>query len=157
MEKRRVFAVILIACLLIASGALAAEGKAKMYEPGKTTSMMMDKIKASDLMGVNVLSPQGEKCGSISDVVIDRAAGQVAFTIMEADATFLGRPDRLFAIPIKALSPSAAGDAMIVNIDKEKLKTAPNFAKDKWPDLADQKWGSDVYRFYGIRPYWEEK
>src|SRR4029453_5601348 len=30
------------------------------------------------------------------------------------------------------------------------------FDKDNWPDMANQGWGSQIYRHYGVQPYWQE-
>jgi hypothetical protein len=43
---------------------------------------------------------------------------------------------------------------LVLNVDKERLKDAPGFDKDKWPDFADSAFGRDVYKYYGHRPYW---
>jgi hypothetical protein len=43
----------------------------------------------------------------------------------------------------------------VLDIDKNRLKNAPGFDKEDWPDLANQTWGAEVYEYYGFRPYWQ--
>jgi len=40
---------------------------------------------------------------------------------------------------------------------KEKLKNAPGFDKDHWPNMADRSWAEQVYAYYGVKPYWEQE
>jgi hypothetical protein len=37
----------------------------------------------------------------------------------------------------------------VLNVDKERLKTAPGFDKDAWPDMSDMTWASGIHSFYG--------
>ena len=43
----------------------------------------------------------------------------------------------------------------ILNSDKEVLKRAPSFDKDRCPNLADRDWGAGVCTYYGAKPYWD--
>ena len=38
---------------------------------------------------------------------------------------------------------------------KERLKEAPGFDKNNWPDFSDQAWGARIFEFYRVTPYWE--
>jgi hypothetical protein len=38
---------------------------------------------------------------------------------------------------------------LILNVDKERLKNAPGFDKDSWPDMANTEWGENIHKFYG--------
>ena len=35
------------------------------------------------------------------------------------------------------------------------LEHAPGFNKGDWPDMADVRWGTQIFSHYGYRPYWE--
>jgi hypothetical protein len=43
---------------------------------------------------------------------------------------------------------------LLLDVDKERLKEAPGFDKDTWPDFADPTLGQNIYGFYGRKPYW---
>jgi hypothetical protein len=70
---------------------------------------------------------------------------------------WLGLGENLAAVPWQALKLNAAEREFTLNMDKEKLQAAPSFAKDKWPQMLDRKWLSEVYAFYGVKPNWETK
>ncbi|MFD2274542.1 hypothetical protein ACFS07_35135 [Undibacterium arcticum] len=36
-------------------------------------------------------------------------------------------------------------ERFILNIDKDRLKDAPDFDKDHWPDMADQNWAREIH------------
>jgi hypothetical protein len=37
----------------------------------------------------------------------------------------------------------------VLDVDKDKLKNAPGFDKDDWPDMSDTTWQNSVRSFYG--------
>jgi hypothetical protein len=37
---------------------------------------------------------------------------------------------------------------MVLNVDKERLKDAPGFDKDNWPNFADQSFRSSISDYY---------
>lgn len=113
--------------------------------------------QASKLIGMDVKNLQGEDLGNISDIIVNSFTGQIVYAIMEGDTGFLGVGDRNFAIPWKSLQPSVSGNELILNIDKERLARAPYFSRNNWPNFADRQWEIDVYKFYGVSPYWEER
>ena len=115
--------------------------------------------RASKLIGTDVENPQGETLGDIKDVVIDPQTGRMAYAVL-AFGGFLGMGEKYFAVPWEALTPKtpttkgAQYDRFVLNVDKEKLKNAPSFNKDNWPDMADRRWAEQVYSFYGVQPHW---
>jgi hypothetical protein len=64
--------------------------------------------------------------------------------------------NKLFAIPWEALKVDAVNKQFILNVDKKLLENATGFDKDNWPNMADPKFGADIYRHYGYKPYWED-
>ena len=120
---------------------------------------MSDKVapdlsRASKLIGTDVVDTQGKKIGDVKDVVLDKSRGQVAYAVVSFGGT-LGVGSKYFAIPWKSLQPNPDNDKLVLNVDREKLKNAPGFDKDHWPDMASAQWNADTYRYYNQRPYWE--
>jgi sporulation protein YlmC with PRC-barrel domain len=116
-----------------------------------------DIYRASKLIGADVENPQGEKLGDIHDIVLDPATGRIRYAVLSFGG-FLGLGEKYFAIPWTALTSKAGekGD-FILNIDKEKLKNAPGFDKNNWPNMADRSWAEQVYAYYGVTPHWEQE
>lgn len=110
---------------------------------------------ASRIIGEAVINKQNEDLGKIHDLVIDAKEGRVAYAVLSFGG-FMGMGNKLFAMPWKAFEFSTTEDKLILNVDKDKLKTAPGFDKDaKWPDFADRSWGTGIYSYYGFDPYWK--
>jgi hypothetical protein len=36
----------------------------------------------------------------------------------------------------------------ILDVEKERLESAPGFDKDNWPDMADESWNSQINAYY---------
>jgi sporulation protein YlmC with PRC-barrel domain len=108
--------------------------------------------KASNLIGKKVTNLEGENLGDIKDLVINwRDGGIVAYAVLSFGG-FMGVGDKLFAVPWDALILSPNKEHFILNIEKEKLKQAPGFDKDNWPDMTSPDWEQVVYRFYEVPP-----
>ena len=113
------------------------------------------RIMAADtLEGDNVVNAQGEDLGEIKDIMIDVPSGRVAYAVLSFGGV-LGMGDKLFAIPWHALQLDPENHRFILNVDQERLKSAPGFDKDHWPSMADQSWALQVHTYYSTRPYWE--
>ena len=113
------------------------------------------KVLAADtLTGDKVVNHQKEDLGKIEHLMIDLANGRIAYAVLSFGG-FLGMGDKLFAIPWSALTVDTVEKQFILNVDKEVLKRAPGFDKDHWPDMADRAWGTNVFTYYGAKPYWD--
>lgn len=121
---------------------------------GMSDKVPADLSRASKLIGTDVVDTQGKKIGDVKDVVLDKTRGQVAYAVVSFGGT-LGLGSKYFAIPWKSLQPNPDNDKLVLNVDREKLKNAPGFDKDHWPDMASAQWNSDTYRYYNQKPYWE--
>jgi sporulation protein YlmC with PRC-barrel domain len=112
-------------------------------------------MSASSLSGDKVVNAAGEDLGTVKELMIDVPTTRVAYAVLSFGG-FLGMGNKLFAVPFEALTLDEDKKHFVLNVDKETLKTAQGFDKDDWPDMADPAWGGDIYRHYGIRPYWDE-
>jgi len=86
--------------------------------------------------------------------VIDAESGAIAYAVVSFGG-FMGMGNKLFAIPWKGLSFSPTEMKLVLNVDKEKLKNAPGFDKESWPDFADRQWGESIHSYYGYDTYWK--
>ena len=102
-----------------------------------------------------MVNRQGENVGKIHELVIDAKKNRVAYAVLSFGG-FLGMGNKLFAMPWEAFEFSATENKLLLNVDKEKLKTAPGFDKDgKWPDFSDALWGESIYHYYNYVPPWK--
>jgi len=102
--------------------------------------------KASAFIGSTVLSPQGEKLGTIDDLVIDSETGNTMYAALSYGA-ILGFGGKLVALPWNALTLHPDGKNVVLRgIDKETLAKAPGFDHHNWPQRADPMLRASVLR-----------
>ncbi|HEX8789232.1 MAG TPA: PRC-barrel domain-containing protein [Telluria sp.] len=106
---------------------------------------------ADTLLGDDVVNGADESLGDIKEIMLDMNTGQVSYAVL-AFGGFLGMGEKLFAVPWQALHLDTANKRFVLNIDKERLKTAPGFDKDAWPDMSDMTWAKQIHSFYGTDP-----
>jgi sporulation protein YlmC with PRC-barrel domain len=111
-------------------------------------------LSVSALTGDPVYNTAGEKLGSLEDIVIDASSGRIAYAVLSFGG-ILGIGDKLFAIPWGAMQLDVDNKRILFDVPKERLELAPGFDKNNWPDMADERWGAEIYGFYGQTPYWE--
>ena len=104
-------------------------------------------LSSSSITGDDVVNLQDENLGTIHDIVIDTAEGKIRYAVL-ASGGFLGMGDRLFAIPWRALTQDRENKRFKLDVNAERLKNAPGFDKDNWPNMADSTWNSTVESFY---------
>ncbi|MCI0364645.1 MAG: PRC-barrel domain-containing protein [Phycisphaerales bacterium] len=110
-------------------------------------------LKGSEVIGMDLHNRQDEDLGEIEDLMIDVNSGRCAYSVIGFGGV-AGIGEKLFAVPWQALSFDQTGKKFVLDADKNKLKDAPGFDKDNWPDMADLKWSKDVHTFYGADPNW---
>jgi len=132
-----------------------SSGASVATEDGHTETKKHSRVmSAGTLAGDRVRNSAGEDLGKIEEIMIDVAAGRVAYAVLSYGG-FLGMGNKLFAVPWEALRLDEEEHQFILAVDKTTLEEAPGFDKDNWPDMADPNWGSQVYSHYGYKPYWE--
>ena len=106
---------------------------------------------ADTLLGEKVVNAYDVELGDIKEIMLDMQTGQVAYAVL-AFGGFMGMGEKLFAVPWQALHLDTANKRFLLNVDKDRLKTAPGFNKDAWPDMADMQWANSIHAFYGTDP-----
>jgi len=122
-----------------------------MYKNTRGTGPGPALMGADTLIGDSVVNAQEEDLGDIKEIMLDMQTGQVAYAVL-AFGGFLGMGEKLFAVPWQALHLDTVNKRMVLNVEKERLKTAPGFDKDAWPDMSDMSWASGIHSFYGTDP-----
>lgn len=104
-------------------------------------------MSVESLIGNEVYNHQEEDIGDIKEFMLDMNSGSVSYAVLSF-GSFLGMGEKLFAVPWQALTLDTENKRFILDADKEKLKDAPGFDKDNWPNMADQTWENDIHSFY---------
>ena len=103
---------------------------------------------ADTLIGNDVYSQNEEDLGDIKEIMLDTNTGKVSYAVLSYGG-FLGMGEKLFAVPWEALKLDTENKRFVLNVDSEKLESAPGFDKDNWPNMADEKWADSIHSFYG--------
>jgi sporulation protein YlmC with PRC-barrel domain len=111
-------------------------------QTGHINAFRVDKIIDS-----GVINLEGERIGSIDDLVIDIDTGRIEYAVLEFGG-IMGLGDKLFAVPWRSLTSIPAEGIFILNQSKAKLEKAPGFDKNNWPDVGDRTWGAGIYEYY---------
>jgi len=107
---------------------------------------------ANTLDGNDVYNKQDEDLGDIKEIMLDVPSGRVAYAVLSFGG-FLGMGEKLFAVPWSALTLDTVNKRFVLDVTKERLKDAPGFDEDNWPDMADTTWVKSVHAYYGVTPY----
>lgn len=106
-------------------------------------------VKSSEVTGVKVTNLSGEDLGDINEVVIDKNSGTINYLVLDFGG-FLGFGNKFFAVPWKNFTYNDEEDCFVLNVDKERLKNAPGFDKDHWPDFASLSVTKPITQFYTL-------
>ena len=109
-------------------------------------------IAASKVNGTNVYNGQGESLGSIYDVMIDKRSGGVAYAVMSFGG-FLGMGEDYHPLPWSVLTYDTEQGGYVVNLDKEALEGAPQYAdtdEAPWDDPEYARGIDDYYSRYAL-------
>ena len=107
----------------------------------------MKEIRASKFIGSNVTTKDGENLGQVQDLIFNPQSGKIRFALV-GNGFMAGLGENLIPVPWQAVSLRAQ-HGFAVDVDKEKLKTAPNWSQAQidQPDYVIR-----VYRFYELEP-----
>jgi hypothetical protein len=106
---------------------------------------------ADTLMGNEVYNHRDEDLGDIKEIMLDMHNGRVCYAVLSFGG-FLGMGKKLFAVPWNALTLDTKHKRFVLNVEKDRLKQAPGFDKDKWPNMVDQAWAKETHSYYGTTP-----
>lgn len=105
-------------------------------------------VRLSKLMDAKVKSSDGESVGEIEDVIVEPGTGEIKFAIVGKGGV-LGLGEKLVPVPWQAINAKSDKEFSI-NLDSEKLKTAPT-AKDKtFAQFNDPSHTATIYQFYSV-------
>jgi len=107
---------------------------------------------ADTLIGNDVYNKQSEDLGEIKEIMLDMDSGRVSYAVLSFGG-FLGMGEKLFAVPWDALKLDTVNKRFVLDVNRDRLKSAPGFDKNQWPDMADATWEKSIHAYYGTKPY----
>jgi sporulation protein YlmC with PRC-barrel domain len=109
-------------------------------------------LGANTLIGNDVYNHNNQDIGDIKEIMLDVSTGNIEYAVLSF-GSFLGMGEKLFAVPWTALKLDRENKRFLLDVDKDRLKNAPGFDKDNWPNFADETLVNDLHSYYGTKPY----
>ena len=109
-------------------------------------------IAAEKVEGTDVYNLQGDKLGSVDDIMIDKVSGKAIYAIMSFGG-FLGIGEKYHPLPWSALNYDESKGGYVVNLDKKMLENAPTYDINE-DFLWTPDYGRRVDKYYGAPTYW---
>lgn len=108
-------------------------------------------LSYSSLASNDVVNLQNEDLGGIKDVMLEPRSGRINYAVLSFGG-FLGLGEKLFAVPWSAMTLDRNKRCFVLDVSKDRLKDAPGFDRDVWPDMADPEWTAKIHTYYGTKP-----
>lgn len=105
--------------------------------PSQTHSL----LRGSEIVGMGVYNPQGEKLGEIADLAVDPKASRVLYGALSHGAGLIST-GKLFAVPWEALELQQDQGRFLAEASPAALEKAPGFDSKQWPETADSRWAA---------------
>ncbi len=119
------------------------------YEKEKSGNV----IASSRVEGTDIYSRDGDKMGSVEDLLIEKRGGQVTDAIISVGG-FLGMGIEQHSLPWSKLDYDTELDGYRLDVTEEQLKDAPRFDENECDRAYDREYQTEVYNYWEVRPYW---
>jgi sporulation protein YlmC with PRC-barrel domain len=136
MKKRGFGLCAAVICILLAGQVSAQTG----------VTPLAGWQRSSQITGMTVTNPQGEKLGKIDDLLIDQS-GALKYAIL-SHGGLLGIGDKLIPIPWRALKLDKEKGTLVVNVEKAALEKAPSFDPKEWPKVIAPESLKNIDTYY---------
>ena len=112
-------------------------------------------ISSEKVDGTAVYDRRGERLGSVHHLMIDKYTGQVAYAVMSFGG-FLGIGESYHPLPWKVLTYDTSKGGYVVDLDKDRLKSAPSYTASQDPTW-NRAYGSQIDSYYGVASDWDTR
>jgi sporulation protein YlmC with PRC-barrel domain len=106
-------------------------------------------IATTTIVGSRVTGPEGNEVGQITNIVLDRETGCMAYVVLSAESS---GSRKTVAVPWTVFSPGSDSKTYSVRVDKEKIVSGPVWEASRLEDYNRSEWVENVYAYYGAQP-----
>jgi sporulation protein YlmC with PRC-barrel domain len=107
-----------------------------------------DLISAEKVTGTSVYNAQGDKIGTIHDLMLDKRGGRVAYAVMSFGG-FLGIGEKYHPLPWHVLSYDENQGGYNIGLTDEQLRNAPSYSQNQLSSFGTDEDDELVGRYYG--------
>jgi sporulation protein YlmC with PRC-barrel domain len=128
-------------------------------EPTPEPVGLQDEARLSELIGYDIVNPEGETLGNVDEFLVDRNTGEIHLVVARTGG-FLGIGARSVLVPWEAMElthepgtePMAEDPNLVfvMNVDEETFANAPDVDMADWPGVPFQEWDE------ASRAYWAD-
>src|ERR1051325_9892939 len=116
------------------------------------TARLNSAMKATEIVGMDVRNIHNEKLAKVQDLGIDVEAGRLVHVVLSMGGV-LKVGNTLTAVPPGALHHDIMRKVIRLEVDKDKLRTAPRFEMSRWAENSRAPYVAATYSHYGQKPY----
>jgi len=107
-------------------------------------------MSSADIINDEVTNDAGENLGRLEQLMVHLPSGQVLYAVVSYGNLLMSR--KSIAVPWQAFNFSYHDKRFILNIPKGRIKEAPAFEPDRWPEQSEIGWIEEMYAYYGYPP-----
>ena len=104
-------------------------------------------ISSDKVEGTAVYDRNGNKLGTVSNVMLDKRSGQVAYAVLSFGG-FLGMGSSYHPLPWNQLTYDSNQGGYVVDLTKEQLEGAPAYSASNEARWDDPKYGRQIDEYY---------
>jgi hypothetical protein len=132
------------------STGMSGEGAGQGSQQGgeSLVKQLPDRYKLSNWMDKSVQNPNGDKLGTVKELVMDDL-GQVRYVIMESELLTGEKKGNLVAVPTGHFRyPLAREEHLVLDVTPQRMQAAPTFGSTEWPDMGQQTFSTVVVAYW---------
>lgn len=115
-----------------------------------TSETSSNVISSERVEGTAVYATNGDKLGTIDDLMIDKLSGQVCYAVLEFGG-ILGIGTDRYPVPWSMLDYDTNREGYVVPLDKDTLSNAPRYGRGELRDY-DPEYSRSINSYYGVGP-----
>jgi sporulation protein YlmC with PRC-barrel domain len=125
------------------------EGPNMPTASGHTTAILASKVK-----GTPVYNTQGEKVGTVEDVVLDKTSNNIMFAVLGSGGV-LGVGEKYRPIPWSVLDYDPNKGGYIVALDRDRMDKAPAYRMEDLTMHDGAAVRNETFSYYKVPAFWE--
>ena len=86
--------------------------------------------------------------GEVYNFMVDKRSGKVEYAVMSFGG-FLGLGQSYHPLPWRVLTYDTGKGGYVVDLDKDRLRSAPSYSGSEAPDWSDPSYGRCIDDYYG--------
>jgi sporulation protein YlmC with PRC-barrel domain len=105
-------------------------------------------IPATTIVGSHVTGPEGDQVGAITNVILDRQTGCMAYVVVSTQGA---GARKAVAVPWSVFSPGSDTHTYTVRVAREKIDNAPVWEASNLEEYNRGDWIGNLYAYYGVQ------